>query len=56
MGYNQEERIPPGVGGKDVALLAPLFDILADSRFRSAVSQLKGYDVSVMGMLILEDE
>ncbi|MEN9561868.1 MAG: hypothetical protein RIR73_112 [Chloroflexota bacterium] len=36
-------------------LLAPLFDLLADSRFRGAVSTLKGYDVSVMGTLILED-
>lgn len=40
----------------DDTLLAPLFDLLADSRFRSAVSQLKGYDVSVMGTVILEDE
>jgi putative molybdopterin biosynthesis protein len=36
-------------------LLAPLFAVLADHRFRTAVSQLTGYDVSVMGMLILED-
>jgi putative molybdopterin biosynthesis protein len=36
-------------------LLAPLFDLLADSHFRRAVSTLKGYDVSVMGTLILED-
>jgi putative molybdopterin biosynthesis protein len=36
-------------------LLAPLFDLLTDSRFREAVSTLKGYDVSVMGTLILED-
>ncbi len=36
-------------------LLAPLFDLLAESRFREAVSQLKGYDVSVMGAVILED-
>lgn len=39
----------------DNKLLAPLFDLLADSRFRGAVSQLKGYDVSVMGTVILED-
>ncbi len=39
----------------DDNLLAPLFDLLADSRFREAVSHLKGYDVSVMGALILED-
>jgi len=39
----------------DDELLAPLFDLLADSRFREAVSKLKGYDVSVMGTIILED-
>lgn len=36
-------------------LLAPLFALLADSDFRKAVSQLMGYDVSVMGTSILED-
>lgn len=36
-------------------LLVPLFDLLADSRFQGAVSTLKGYDVSLMGTLILED-
>ena len=36
-------------------LLAPLFGRLADRRFREAVSQLTGYDVSVMGTIILED-
>lgn len=40
----------------DDRLLAPLFDLLADSAFRKAVSELPGYDVSVMGTLILEDE
>jgi putative molybdopterin biosynthesis protein len=39
----------------DDELLAPLFDLLVDPRFREAVSNLKGYDVSVMGALILED-
>ena len=39
----------------DDDLLAPLFDLLADSDFRKAVSQLTGYDVSVMGTIILED-
>jgi putative molybdopterin biosynthesis protein len=39
----------------DDDLLAPLFDLLADSRFRESVSHLKGYDVSVMGNIILED-
>ncbi len=45
--------IPKSFAG-DV-LLSPLFDVLADPRFREAVSHLKGYDVSVMGALILED-
>ena len=36
-------------------LLAPLFGLLADSAFRKAVSHLTGYDVSVMGRIILED-
>ena len=39
----------------DDELLAPLFSLLADSDFRKAVSQLTGYDVSVMGTIILED-
>jgi len=39
----------------DDNLLAPLFGLLADSAFRKAVSQLTGYDVSVMGNVILED-
>lgn len=36
-------------------LLAPLFGLLSDGRFRRAVSQLPGYDVSVMGTTILEE-
>jgi len=36
-------------------LLAPLFDLLTYRGFRKAVSQLIGYDVSVMGTIILED-
>jgi putative molybdopterin biosynthesis protein len=36
-------------------LLRPLFDLLTERRFRNAVSQLPGYDVSVMGTIILED-
>jgi len=35
-------------------LLAPLFDIIAGKEFRSAVMAMPGYDVSVMGKLILE--
>jgi putative molybdopterin biosynthesis protein len=36
-------------------LLAPLFGLFADGYFREAVAQLPGYDVSVMGTIILED-
>jgi len=36
-------------------LLAPLFDVMENPEFRTAVSTLPGYDVSVMGKLILED-
>jgi putative molybdopterin biosynthesis protein len=36
-------------------LLAPLFRLLTDHRFRGAVSRLTGYDVSVMGTIIMED-
>ena len=36
-------------------LLSPLYELLTDSGFRGAVSQLMGYDVSVMGKIILED-
>ncbi|MDP1714036.1 MAG: molybdopterin biosynthesis protein [Anaerolineales bacterium] len=39
----------------DDDLLAPLFELLTDRGFQEAVSQLKGYDVSVMGTVILED-
>ncbi|MEO5887638.1 MAG: molybdopterin biosynthesis protein [Anaerolineales bacterium] len=45
--------IPKAHAGSD--LLAPLFGLLADPDFRKAVSQLTGYDVSVMGTSILED-
>ena len=37
-------------------LLAPLFSLLMDHRFREAVAQLPGYDVSLMGTTVLEDE
>ncbi len=36
-------------------LLAPLIGLFADHRFREAVSRLPGYDMSVMGTVILED-
>ncbi|MGE5463723.1 MAG: substrate-binding domain-containing protein, partial [Syntrophothermus sp.] len=39
----------------ETGLLAPLFGLLSDRGFQDAVSQLTGYDVSVMGTLILED-
>ncbi|HEY5903809.1 MAG TPA: substrate-binding domain-containing protein, partial [Anaerolineales bacterium] len=35
-------------------LLAPLFEIMADPRFREEVAALPGYDVSVMGRVIME--
>ncbi len=37
-------------------LLAPLFGLLSGRALREAVSKLKGYDVSVMGTVILEDK
>ena len=40
----------------DDNLLAPLFGLLSSRAFRDAVSKLKGYDVSVMGTVILEDK
>jgi putative molybdopterin biosynthesis protein len=36
-------------------LLAPLFGLLSERHFREAVAQLPGYDVSVMGTVVLED-
>jgi putative molybdopterin biosynthesis protein len=36
-------------------LLAPLFELIADRYFQNSVSKLSGYDVSVMGKIILED-
>jgi putative molybdopterin biosynthesis protein len=37
------------------SLLAPLFDVLADSDFRKDISRLPGYDTSIMGNIMLED-
>jgi putative molybdopterin biosynthesis protein len=36
------------------SLLSPLFSVLHDETFRQAVSKMPGYDVSVMGKVILE--
>jgi len=36
-------------------LLAPLFELIVGDNFRNSVSKLTGYDVSVMGKIILED-
>jgi putative molybdopterin biosynthesis protein len=36
-------------------LLSPLFKVMERQDFRNAVLALKGYDVSVMGTVILED-
>jgi putative molybdopterin biosynthesis protein len=40
----------------DSRLLEPLFNELHNSDFRKAVSDLGGYDVSIMGNVILEDK
>lgn len=45
--------IPKQFAGSD--LLTPLFGLFTDRRFREAVAQLPGYDVSVMGRIVLED-
>ena len=45
--------IPKAHAGSD--LLAPLLGLLSDSAFREAISQLAGYDASVMGTIVLED-
>jgi putative molybdopterin biosynthesis protein len=39
----------------DSELLAPLFDVLHEGRFREGVAKMPGYDISVMGKLIVED-
>ncbi len=39
----------------DGNLLAPLFELIAGRGFRESVSKLTGYDISVMGRIILED-
>jgi putative molybdopterin biosynthesis protein len=36
-------------------LLSPLFGLLEEREFRAAVSNLKGYDVAMMGTIVLED-
>ena len=45
--------IPKGFAESE--LLAPLFELLTDPVFRNSVSKLTGYDVNVMGRIILED-
>ncbi len=42
------------IGGSE--LLAPLLALLTAGPFREEVSKLRGYDVSVMGRTVLEDE
>ena len=37
-------------------LLAPLLALLGPGPFREEVRSLPGYDVSVMGTIVLEDE
>ena len=36
-------------------LLTPLFAVLENQKFRAEIAALPGYDVSMMGTLILED-
>jgi putative molybdopterin biosynthesis protein len=36
-------------------LLAPLFDVISTQAFKDSVSKLIGYDISVMGKIIMED-
>ncbi|HEY9089660.1 MAG TPA: substrate-binding domain-containing protein, partial [Anaerolineaceae bacterium] len=36
------------------SLLAPLFDLMHDPAFRLAVAALPGYDISVMGKIVLD--
>jgi putative molybdopterin biosynthesis protein len=45
--------IPSQYAGTD--LLSPLYEVLAAPAFRNAVAGLPGYDVSLMGRVILED-
>jgi putative molybdopterin biosynthesis protein len=44
--------IPKAHAGSE--LLAPLFDVVTSSEFREAVGRMPGYDVTVMGKIILE--
>ena len=41
--------------GAGSSLLEPLWSVLQEEEFRSAVSGMPGYDVSVMGQVVLED-
>jgi len=51
-----QERYDLVIPNRFLDFVSPLLDLLTDSRFREAVSHLKGYDVSLMGTIILEDE
>ncbi len=51
-----QERYDLVIPKEFVDFLTPLFDLLTDSRFQHSISLLKGYDVSIMGTIILEDE
>jgi hypothetical protein len=35
--------------------VAPIFEVLENQDFRAAVRRLPGYDVSIMGNLVLEE-
>lgn len=51
-----QERYDLVIPKQFIDFLTPLFDVLTDSRFQASISSLKGYDVSMMGAIILEDE
>jgi putative molybdopterin biosynthesis protein len=51
-----QERYDLVIPKQFVDFLTPLLDLLTDSRFQHSISLLKGYDVSLMGTIILEDE
>ena len=55
-GYNQEEYTLLRVAAAQALAIGHEACHFERRAFREAVSKLKGYDVSVMGTVILEDE
>ena len=37
-------------------LLQPLYDVLEDSDFKKSISELKGYDIEIMGKIMVESD